>query len=543
MAILDAIRNLGRRVVTAATTPITLPALLGGEARDNTPISLKPILAHCQSPGEVALQERIIVARAYHAGHHDVRLTNRLRQFLGQDVGQFVLRLNMVRKVTKAIAERLVVEGLDAEAPDKLANAANVAFANAVWAGSRMKAKRAQLMTATVRDGESLILIDFDSESNRPRLTPHQRYTDPLVGVSRRDAGALPAQTMATAAGVMGLSTVLDAHRGDGEGMWLKYPNDDANQRPAYAVKRWTDHYYDDNGSAKTQQRINVYLDDRCEKFAQGPQGWELYPEADGTWPVPLLDKGGEPLGIPVVHVRTPEMLPAAFEAIPLQKGTNKTLVDLLASSDSSAFRILIALGWKPFDATGKPLEIAPGQWIGAVDSAAGNHPPDVKVVEGADLANQIAVLDKLIACMADAVDVPLSLMNRSNQRAAEGTLQEEKECFEAKVKDYRDTIELAIEDALKIARRWANTFGDPGVSQETDGYGLVPEQGNFCVKWAPFGKMSAAEQQAEAAGMMASGLPQEEIWAKVYGYTPEEIKQLLLLRVSDGFPDPGAAA
>lgn len=479
MALFNTLRNWGNRMLNTLTTPV----IGTGGIIDNTPVELRPLLS--VSDEERAAQERVIVARAFHDGQHGVKLTERLRLFLGTEADQFGLRFNLTKKVNKAIAERLVIDGFDSTAKEAAAES-QIAFANAVWAGSRMKGKRARVLTEAVRDGEGFWLIDFDIENNRPRITPHTRYTDATVNCSYGTGG--------------------------GEGMWMVYPNDDTDQKPICAVKRWVERVVQVNGDVKVEPRLNVYYSERIVKYAQRGFSWVEIEE------LPWTD-GGNPLGIPVVHVKSPELLPATTEAIPLQKGLNKLLIDLFASSDASAFRILVALGWNPTDKQGNPLQINPGQWVGTTDG----ENTSVVVVEGADLGNQIAVLDKMVANMADVVDVPLSLLNRSNQRAAEGTLQEEKESFGAKIRDYQETIEMAVEDALKIARRLANVYGDSKLSESTYGYGLLDEQPEFQVKWAPFTARSTAERAQEATALIASGLPETEVWQRVWDYSAKQ--------------------
>ena len=114
-------------VSTAAGTPL----IGAGGLIDSTPPALRPVLD--LSLHERCVQERIIVARAFHEGYHDVRLTARLRQFLGPEVGPFSMRFNMVRKINRAIAERLVIDGFDVTAANDAEKAQQLAFANTIY--------------------------------------------------------------------------------------------------------------------------------------------------------------------------------------------------------------------------------------------------------------------------------------------------------------------------------------------------------------------------------------------------------------------------
>jgi hypothetical protein len=496
MALLETLKSFGSRIMNLATTPVLGP----GGLIDTTPHILRSLLLLDEN--ETATQMRILMARRYHAGLHETRLTNRLKEFLGSEGDDFAVRLNFTRKINKVIAERLIIAGFASTAANDAEKARQAAFASLVWKGSRMKGKRARSHTEAVRDGEHYILIDFDSENNRARLTPHQRYTDPLVSAF--------------------------GYIGDGEGMQMVYPNNDVDQKPEFAVKRWTEQVRQADGTFRPSPRINLYFADRTEKYVQGALGWVPYQVEGEAWPLPWLDQNNQPLGIPVVHVKTPELLPATTEAIPEQRALNKSLVDLLASSDANAFRIMIALGWKPVDEAGLPLSIEPGSWIGTTAENA-----SVTVVEGADLSNQIAVIDKHIGWMSDVTDIPLSLLNHSNQRAAEGTLQEEKESFIAKVRDYAETMEIAYTDAFKIARRVHNAFCEFGQSEVKE----LAEDGDIEVLWEPFSVRSVDDKAMEAAALKASGVTDEYIQRHVWAIDETEIKKMQLAQMGDGFP------
>lgn len=485
--------NTMNTVTSAVTTTLSTPLVgNGGVIYDTTPVALKSVLLIDEA--EDARQRAILEARKYHEGLHDVKLTARLKQFLGDNAPIAEIRLNFVQKVNKPVASRLIIESFQASSQNETDKANQVLFADDVWRGSRMKGKRARMLLETVRDGEYFLFVDFDRDNNRPRLTPHQRYTDPTVG-------------------------------GDGEGCYLKYPNNDIDQKPLYGVKRWSEQVLNSNGSTTPEPRITIYYDDRIERYAQRSNGWQLapLPLPDGAelpaeeWNTDTGEEGGAPLGIPLVHIKTPGLEPAAKEAIPIQKGLNKTYVDMLASSDLQAFPIPVSLGFEPPDG---PVE--PGWWIWA--KAENGQTVAIDQIEAADPNGFITLIDKQIALMADVTETPLTLLQRSAQRAAEGTLQEEKESFAVKVRDYAETIEMALEDAFKIARRLHNVYlgsieGKPHVA--------LDEGASFSVAWAPISTRSTQDKADEAEAWLAAGVPVEEIWSAILGFDAKKIKAL----------------
>lgn len=479
MAIRDRISNLWGTMLTATRTMATTPVYGTGGLIDTTPPPLRAILA--PPPHEAERQREIVAAREFHDGLHCTRLTDRLKEFLGNDGTAMAIRLNFVSKVNAAPATRLIVDGFATDEQNDTEAARQIELAETVWNGSRMKGKRAQLMLQTVRDGEAYILIDYDVANNRPRWTPHLRYTDAN-------------------------------HGGSGEGALLVYPNNDTDQKPLYGIKRWTER----QTGKKDQARITVYYPERIERYASTGTGWRLadLELEDGTflpaeeWNTDTGAETGEPLGIPMVHLKTPNMQPAAREAIPIQKGLNKTYIDMLQASDMEAFRILIALGWKPPEGA-----LDAGTWYYTDRDGASVHE-----VQPSDSTRFIQIIDKQVALMADVTDTPLTLLQRSAQRAAEGTLQEEKESFVSRVRDYAETIEIALEDAMRISRRLYNVYsGDAELSEEPA----------YNVKWAPFSSRSVADQATIAQAMIASQFPPQEVWRSAWGKTPDEVAAL----------------
>lgn len=448
------------------------------------PPALRPILS--VSERERGHQQEIALARLYHDGRQGVKLTPRLREFLGPDAGAFGVRLNFVQKVNRALSSRLIVDGFDCDADDEDEQRHQIEFAAKVWRGSRMKSKRAALHLAAIRDGEHFLLVDWDTANQRPRLTPHPRYVDP------------------SAAAGLDISAEGDEW-GAGEGMQMIYPHDDPDQPPLCAIKRWTERLPDARGVPMPIVRLTIYYPNRVEKYALGRDGWTLRETEpwtrDGKSDTELR---GEPLGIPVAHLKTPGLRPLAREAIPLQKALNKVFIDMMAASDLDAWRLLVAFGWEPGDAA-----IQPGSIIGTT------KPPNqasIVPIEASDPVHQIALVDKMVALMADVTDVPLSLLQRSAQRAAEGTLQEEKESFIALARDYADTIEGAYEDALRIARRLQNTFGTVA-----EGESLLDEAPSFAIRWGEFWARSTNDRAQEASARLASGYTPAEVQRRVW--------------------------
>ena len=466
----------------AGRAPLDFNWGLAGQA---LPATLRGALE--MTAAEAARQREIIMARRYHEGRHAVRLTRRLERYLADEAEMFLPRLNFTRKINRSLAARLVVETIWSTASDEAERRRQSEWVQGIWGwdggGSRMPQKRPQLHTALVRDGEAFLLVDYDLERGRARLTPHERYTDPGVEI--------------------------EGECGNGEGVRLLYPDDDLDRPPLCAAKRWMARGQNALGETTSEARLTLYLPASIEKWRLTGGGWELLETMpwtrDGS-------AGGEAIGVPIVHLRTPEMKPAAREAIPIQKGLNKLFLDMLAASDFDAWRLLVAFGWEP------PAEIEPGTVIGSTRSPS---EAGIQAIEPGDPGRQLALLDKLTALMSDIANVPLTLVQRSGQRAAEGTLQEEKEDFIKLVQDYADALGAGYADALRIARRLENVFGAPegGDFDETTG---------FETKWASFWARTTSEKLVETQAMVAAGFPSAEIWRDVWGKSESDLSRLL---------------
>lgn len=419
-------------------------------------------------------QRDVMQARQYDAGQQFVALTDRLRAFLGGNVGDTSadwkrLRLNVCRIVLTAVAERLMVAGFDS---DETADAKPVAaWAWKVWQANRMDAKQRRAHEAALRDSETFIIVDWDNVNKRPRFTPHDRYIDATVG-------------------------------GDNAGCKAFYRNDDPDQDLLYVTKRWAEVDYA-KGQRTVYQRLTVYYPDRIEKYRGTPGAW-----GDPIEVVAWLHRDGTPMGIPVAHGRSTAGMEAR-EAWPLQNAINKVLVDLMAESDVAAFRILAAFGWRPVDKRGNPLTIEPGTWVGSENKDA-----RMEVVQGSDLSQSLNVLDALIYKVATVTDTPVSRFIATKQVAAEGSQKEQTSPLLNKVRNRAGELGNMWEDALHIARRLENTFGKGGLDETV----------SLSTTWDALDVRDEAAELKRAETYDKLGVPLDII-AGVLGFTPAQTR------------------
>ena len=438
-----------------------------------------------QAEEERARQKNVVLVREYYDGDQHVRLTQRQKEYLGfQDSGRFAI--NYCATVVNAVWERLIVAAL-ASKDDTLSKTAwNW------WQRNRMDEKQDGVHRGAVRDGEYFVIVDLDEEM-QPRFTPHPRYANPQSG-------------------------------GSGFGCKAHYPNDLTSLPMEYASKRWTETMTLENNKRQTRQRMTVYYPDQIRKYRQaartGESGWVRHQdEGDTAWPIPWVDTAGKPLGVPVIHWRNPDLKSEIWDAIPPQDAVNKTAIDILAAADAAGFPIRIAQG---FSATtdGKPpasdgsnyLELTPGCWIEIPKDATAT------LLEGTDLTPLIAALDGWITKLAQVTGTPMNRFQITRQIAAEGTLKQQEAVLLSKVRVRQVRFGNSWEDALHMARRLANTFGNAGLSEDA----LLE------VEWKPAATRDEKEH-IETLGLKREKLnvPLETLWAEA-GYSQEDIDAMM---------------
>lgn len=434
---------------------------------------------------ETERQKEVLTCRNYYDGLQDTFLSDRLQEFLNAS-DQYEFSLNLCRTVVDAVAERLIITGIDTtEQGDEQVLAD---WANVVWEKSRLDLLYESVHEGQLRDGEYFVMVDWDADNDLPRFTLHPRYTDATVD-------------------------------GDNYGCKAHYPDDDTNRPLELVSKRWIETI---DASGKTRRRLNLYFPDRVEKYEWRGGDWQPFSdEGDGTWPIRWVDGRGVPLGIPWLHFRnTPDLRSELWDAIPVQKAINKTLIDLLASADMTGFQLFVALGWIP-TSDGQPLKsdasnvatIEPGTILGTTRAAGETS---FQAIPPGDLRPLIDTIQSQIGWLAIVTSTPESRLSFTRQIAAEGTLKEQNEGLFAKVRRRRKLANANWIDGFDMARKLANFYGNVG----------LPEDPEFIIQWEPVQARDTEDERAEWQVKKELGVPLEVIWAEM-GYTYEQIEQM----------------
>lgn len=429
----------------------------------------------------------VALARRYHNGDQDVYMTERVKEFLALNKNRKFC-INICRTITLAVKDELSVSGFNtSETADTTGIKTQAKWAWDLWQKNHMDAVQAEVHESALSERETFIIVDWDYVNERPNFTHNYRYT------SLEDAG------------------------GDGQGCWMLYENDDVNQKPRAAVKQWIQTLYNTSGSAKTYIRRTIYFPDHIEKWIYDNR-WMHYqePAEEGVppepWPIPWRDSEGKPLGIPVIHFHNVGMMPEAWDAIPIQDAVNKTLVDILASNDLTAFQMLVALGWYPTSDGAAPLadgsnllRVGPGQFIGSRDPNA-----KVEVIKGSDPTPVMGVLQDLIVAAAQITSTPTARFTTTKLIAGAETLKMQDVQLKKKAKDRRVLFGDAWESCLVMARKLANYFGSANLDEEV----------TFSTIWADNETLDDLQAKKNL------GVPLETIWSEA-GYSQEQITNM----------------
>lgn len=455
---------------------------------------------------EIDYQNLITKARKYHDGDQGVQLTARLREFLNvnsRDNNPF--SMNIIRAVVEAITERMIVSGFSVIGVEMPADEngekpvhPQATWFDRVWKLNQMDALQTDLHTWALRDGEAFAIVEYSSTRGIPEITVHPRYVDIQNG-------------------------------GDGYGVRIIYPDNDDTRDPLFAVKDWVEEIRDmENGIVTSRARRTFYYPDRVERYYHNGGEFVEFAEYEideitgdevNVWPIPWVDRQGNPLGIPVVHFKN-GFRPEAKDAFSIQDAVNKAMVDLMASADLSAFRIFVALGWIPttdgaeVKADGSNLiKISPGSIIGTARSGA-----TFTSIEPANLSSLLDLIQQLIWWAALVTKTPPHRFSPSKQIAGADTLKQQEEPLLAKIRLRQTIFGNAWEQVAKICARLEQTFGS------TDGINPAIE---FSVNWAePQARDDTVIHDEWRVKREVLKVPLTTLW-KEAGYTSEEIKEM----------------
>lgn len=424
---------------------------------------------------------RVRMYRDYYKGDHELLLSDDQRAFLKgviSDDDKWPVDnkcLTVVRKIKGRLevegfrdsqGRRLMIEDADGD-PEEQMNTEAQATAQAQgvlqsivgwWVDNGMERWEPELYKSALRDGEAYIIVDHDGQ--KPRFTWIEKW--------------------------------------DGDtGVYMVYEDPVTKLRPLMAIRYWwaASPLELDAGSTTTSggstqpttanagwvQRVTVYTASAVYKYAHfadrrqqqyynvvGPMTDDgFYPikdPNDAQWPVPWVDKDGQPLGLAVAPFITPDG--SVIEPIiGLNNALNKANLDILAAADQMGFGVLVTKyeTMPPLvddPTTGQDgLGLRPGRMLETTG--------DVSKIPADDMGGLLDVARHWVQSIAANSDIPVYEFTPTLTEVPSGNaLQMLDESLARRAQECIHSYNAAWRAVLLLAQRldvlWGDMAGDP---------------------------------------------------------------------------------
>lgn len=430
--------------------------------------------------------------RSYYDGTHPTLLTVRQQEYLGPLLTEstWPFAHNLIKTVVDTLRERLALDGFTVNGAsartlqDGVEPQGDEGLAALLWdwwTMNRMESQQNRLYKRALRDGRSYVMVSYDNQRQAPQFTLHN-VDDGTVGVTYHRNPADP-------------NEVMFANR-------YFYTFDPL--RPGETGKL----------------RKTTYLPGEIRKYVQdvnGVNGWSQYmDEDDATWPLPWVDRRGEPLGVALVEFENPDGSEIT-QIIGLQNLLNKTWLDLAAAADASGFPLLAA---EYADAMSGIVEddddlegtdefrVGPGRVIEIFGGKMNR-------IQAGDLSQLMETIWAITAAISGASRTPQYYLRPFSGDVPSGEALKQLESGLVKRAVERQVVfGQGWEDVMRLALRVADTYGSPL---------SLPEYLAIGTEWAS-AEIDNDLLQAQAAQIhSALNVPDKAVWGML-GYSPEEI-------------------
>jgi hypothetical protein len=442
--------------------------------------------------------DKVKAARDYYKGDHPVMLTQRQQEFLGKDLtsGDYQFNHNLVKVVVDTLRERLnvtgfTVNGRSAEDSDN-ADGKLAAMLWQWWKHNKLESQQIRLYRRALRDGKSYVMVDYDNDHARPRLTMHEV-----------DDGA----------------TGIVLHRD---------PSDE--NRTLFASRYFFTFNPLEPGKTGIERKT-VYLPGEIRKYERtsainlvgSEMAWRpIMDDGDLAWPLAWYDTQGKPLGVAAIEFQNPGG--SEVDSIAgLQNALNKAWLDLIAAADATGFPILTA---NYRDPQPMPSSISDDDDIEGSDEFI-IAPGRLLEIFGGDIRRiEAANLEPMMKGIWSIVDA-ISGLSRTPQQFLRPFPGIDIPSGEALKQLEAGLVKKAEERQLYFGEAWADVMGLAYRVAHTFGQG-VPDVGDdpvIGVQWADANTRMEAVEAGVAKIHKDLGVPDDAVWAKA-GYSPDQIAQ-----------------
>lgn len=464
---------------------------------------------------EKEVQARIVKARALDAGEYDSTLATQTAEYLIGGSATDIEGINLMAVVLRTVLRRIGLDGVETADKDLKEWLDHVVEFN------DLAIKSKDLHRYTERDGSAFVIVGYDAEAERPydpdttgmpEIYVHQRFTG--ADISYGDT------------------------RGDNEGCKAHYRNDDPNQRLEMVSKRWIETRWE-NGEAVSNQRMTLYIERQSETAARiekyiWQEGWVQYQDpADAGWPIWWTDtatENGRSLPLPVIHFRNEEIQPITRRVWGIQDGLDHAWSALLGGLTQTGFRTLFVLGFFP-TTDGKPpaadgsnlLKLSPGAMHGTANKKGSDA--SVTVIDPADPKAILDSINAMAIYCAFVAGLPIQNFIVTKSVASSQTLQQGESDLLAHIETLQTLWGRSWQKVLSLSRKLDNLYGRANHD----------ETAKITTVWKESNVLDVSELSDEATAKKATGVPDEQIWRDVWGFSEEQIEQMKVLIAAVG--------
>jgi len=445
----------------------TIEDLVGGQRNYNW---LASAFISWINQADMERQDQYATYRNYYNGEHLYQLTDRMKEFLELD-SNVKFDLNYLPLAIDVLAERLVVLGFSGD--EKVGGREGIL--SEWWLDSELDASQDDVHLSAMRDGDTYMIIGWDNGKKIPTFSHEPAY--------------------------------------DGDyGVGVRYYND-GTDKIRLAFKRW----YVETG--EPTQRMNIYTDSVMYKFITTSGGWDTFmDEGEAEWPIPWVDKRGEPLGVPVIHFKT-KGAGAQFgkselhDLIPAQDALNKMVLDEIAGADIEGFGLITLSGGRPPE----DMDLGPRKILYAPDGTWDS-------IAAGDLNALSDMVHNYIVRIAQLSRTPLQYFQSTKQIASEDTQRAYDTGIVSKAENLSKHYGKSWDRAMRMGLQLDNVFGSGKWTDE--------QRKKIRTVWGTFervDKLQTEKNRADIAVRLVEGGSSLRGALMIAGYSEDEIKNLLL--------------
>lgn len=419
--------------------------------------------------------------RDYYRGAHEDVLTANMRKRLRLPAGENIVA-NWMPLVVHTEASRVRVLSISADEDEA------TRWANLVLDANSFDTLQANVHTYTILDGDCYVMVGYDNRLDMPLLSVERAF--------------------------------------DGEtGVFVVY-----NGTELYcAVKIWSVLMRDETNRLRPFKRVNLYFEDRLEKYFVREGGNELEPfreQGAHVFDFPLIQ--GVPLGVPVVHFRNRRLgnygKSEIEDVLSLQKMYNRALASWLSAIEAAGFPNRFAKGWNPSGLGA----LEPGDWIAAApDGLDKERVVDMEIIQPGDVLQLRDVLRAIARIISNITSTAAPEFFESDSVSADAQ-EARQSALLLKCHAFQMEAIQAWQRVMDLAW-WTANYYSPN---------RPPDCKRWIVEFSPIGVRKDSEVVNSAVQAFSTGALSRRAFLSavrsVFGWTALDIERILSEREED---------